>query len=156
MRRILSFCLQIVFASASFAAVTITSVTPSGGPTTGGTEVIIRGTEFGEIIGSPPQPPGVAFGLTLATNVALIDDTTIRAITPAHLPGVVDVSVGSTFGSATLERVHVRRRSRRRYFERLLVPILLPPVQGAYGSVFHTELRIDSSRHTQRRVELMA
>jgi Concanavalin A-like lectin/glucanases superfamily/MBG domain (YGX type)/Bacterial Ig-like domain (group 3)/IPT/TIG domain/MBG domain/WD40-like Beta Propeller Repeat len=66
----------------------MTSVTPSAGPSAGGTAVTIRGTGF---------EPGVIveFGGAQATSVQIVDTTTIIATTPAHETGTVWVAVFS-------------------------------------------------------------
>ncbi len=64
----------------------ITGITPNSGPQTGGTAVTITGSGF---TGST----GVTFGGVPATGVAVVNDTTITATTPAHAPGAVNVVV---------------------------------------------------------------
>ena len=65
---------------------TLTSVTPAGGPTTGGTALTLTGTGF--ISGAT-----VTVGGTPATGVTVVNSTTITATTPAHSSGTVAVSV---------------------------------------------------------------
>jgi hypothetical protein len=145
----------VLIASAASAAVTITSVTPSSGPSTGGTEVVVRGTGFSERVGSPSLPPGVSFGSTLATEVLLADESTIRVIAPPHLPGVVSLTVHSGDGTATLpDAFSYLGDGADDHFERILLPVLTPPVAGAFGSQFHTIFRADASRASIRRVEI--
>lgn len=69
---------------------TISSVTPASGTTAGGDSVVISGTHF---------TPGmtVKFGGTNATNISVVNDTTITATTPAGTRGAVDVVVANTF-----------------------------------------------------------
>ncbi|MFI5092241.1 MAG: IPT/TIG domain-containing protein, partial [Candidatus Acidiferrales bacterium] len=64
----------------------VTSVAPSDGPPAGGTAVTITGTNFA---------PGatVTFGSNAATNVAVVNGTTITATTPAGSVGAVTVTV---------------------------------------------------------------
>jgi len=69
----------------------ITGVAPANGPETGGTAVTITGTGF-------TGTTGVTFGGTPATDVTVVDDTTITATTPAHAPGAVDVVVTTPAG----------------------------------------------------------
>jgi len=75
----------------------VTSVTPSFGPTAGGTTVSVNGSGFF---------PGatVSFGGIAATNVVFFDEFTITATTPAGAAaGAVDVTVLNTNGTtATL------------------------------------------------------
>jgi uncharacterized protein len=70
---------------------TIESVTPSTGPTSGGTLITITGTNF-------TAAPTVTLGSALATNVVVVNGTTITAETPSHAAGIVDVTV--TFAGA--------------------------------------------------------
>jgi lysophospholipase L1-like esterase len=71
------------------------SVTPSIGPTTGGTAVTITGTNFRK--GSL-----VTLGGAPATGVVVLNATTIRAVTPAGLPGAVDIAVTAANVTTTL------------------------------------------------------
>jgi hypothetical protein len=70
----------------------IISIAPNTGPAAGGTPVVIRGSGF-------------RTGLTLtigglsAIGVKVVSDSLIYATTPAHAPGVVDVSVTNPDGS---------------------------------------------------------
>lgn len=67
--------------------VSINAVRPNQGEVGGGTTVEIVGIGFA-------ADSVVAFGDTLATNVQLINATTLRVVTPAHAqPGVVGVTV---------------------------------------------------------------
>jgi IPT/TIG domain len=74
------------FVYAGCVAPTITSVTPNFGPTGGGTSVTITGTNFG-------APASATFGGVAATNVVVVNSTTMTATTPAHAAGPVDVIV---------------------------------------------------------------
>lgn len=75
---------------------TITSITPTFGPTTGGTPVTISGTNF---VG-----PGIVvwFGTSQCLNTTVVNSTTITCETPAHPAGDVDVTVVAENGSDTL------------------------------------------------------
>ena len=63
-----------------------TSITPATGTELGGTPVTIRGTGFTGAI-------GVVFDGLAGTDFAVINDTTIIVVTPAHAPGTVEVIV---------------------------------------------------------------
>jgi hypothetical protein len=78
---------------------TITSVDPSFGSTVGGTEVTITGTNFFPAGSSP----SVTFGGVAATNVTVVNNTTITATTPAHAVGTVDIEamIGSEIALLT-------------------------------------------------------
>jgi hypothetical protein len=78
---------------AAAAAPTVTSVTPTSGPTAGGTSVTISGTGFA-------AGATVTFGGTAATNVVVSNSTTITAATPAHVAGAVDVVVTNSNGQS--------------------------------------------------------
>lgn len=63
-----------------------TSITPTFGDPAGGTSVTIGGTSF-------QNGATVSLGGTPATNVVVVDPTTITAVTGAHAAGVVNVVV---------------------------------------------------------------
>src|ERR1019366_6300280 len=65
---------------------TVSSVSPNSGSTGGGTAVTITGTNFA-------AGATVKFGSTAATNVAVVNSTTITATTPAGTVGAVTVTV---------------------------------------------------------------
>ena len=71
----------------------IGSVLPTTGINTGGQPVSIKGGNFTDIA-------TVKFGTTVAA-FSMVSSTEIIAITPAHIAGVVDVSVGGPFGTGT-------------------------------------------------------
>ncbi len=75
---------------------TVAAISPSSGPTGGGTTVKVTGTGF-----SQTGRVAVFFGSRLATNVTVLSPTTITAVSPAGT-GSVDVVVYVNFiGSAT-------------------------------------------------------
>jgi hypothetical protein len=71
---------------AGCASPVVNSVTPNTGSTAGGTAVSISGANFF-------NPSTVTFGGVAATNVVVVNSTTITATTPAHAAGAVDVVV---------------------------------------------------------------
>jgi hypothetical protein len=76
---------------------TVTSVSPNQGSTSGSQSVTITGTNF--VSGAT-----VTFGSVAATNVTVVNNTTITATTPANSTGAVTVTVtnaGSLSGSLT-------------------------------------------------------
>ena len=75
---------------------TVSSVSPNNGPTAGGTSVTIMGTNFA-------TGATVTFGTAAATNVVVVNATTITATTPAGSAGAVTVkvTVGTQSGSLT-------------------------------------------------------
>jgi hypothetical protein len=75
---------------------TVTSVTPSSGPTAGGAGVVIKGTGFSGLSGAS----AVMFGSTPAASYTVNSATQITAVTPAHGSGAVDVTVTGTAGTS--------------------------------------------------------
>ncbi|MBB5752874.1 IPT/TIG domain-containing protein [Prosthecomicrobium pneumaticum] len=74
----------------------LTSLSPTTGPTTGGTSVTLTGTGF-------TGATGVTFGGTAGTDLSVTNDTTLTVKTPAHVAGAVDVVVTTGDGSDTLD-----------------------------------------------------
>jgi hypothetical protein len=64
----------------------VSGVSPTSGPTAGGTLVTITGHEF-------TGASAVNFGSIPAASFAVINDTTITATSPAEAAGTVDISV---------------------------------------------------------------
>jgi VCBS repeat protein/IPT/TIG domain-containing protein len=72
----------------------LTSITPNGGPTTGGGTAVITGSSLA-------GATQVMFGATTATITANTP-TTISVTVPAHAEGAIDVTVRTAGGPATL------------------------------------------------------
>jgi hypothetical protein len=72
---------------------TVTTISPTSGPTAGGTAVTITGTGF--LSGAT-----VSFGGTAATGVTVTSSTSINASSPAHAAGAVNVSVTNSDGQS--------------------------------------------------------
>ena len=72
---------------------TVTSVSPAGGPPTGGTSVTITGTSFA-------GASEVLFGGVMATSFSVVNSTTITAVSPPGT-GTVDVTVTAPTGTST-------------------------------------------------------
>jgi len=64
----------------------VTSVTPNSGPSSGGTDVTIAGSNF-------KQGLSVLFDGTPASNIVRVSETRITCTTPAHFPALADVCV---------------------------------------------------------------
>ena len=73
----------------------LTSLSPTSGPVTGGTAVIITGTSL-------TGTTGITFDGVPATAVTVVNDTTVTAVTPANPAGLVDVILTNPNGSGTL------------------------------------------------------
>ena len=80
--------------SLSSRLLAVISISPSSGPTTGGTPIIISGSEFleGAI---------VSFGDTPASDV-IVTERTVMATTPPHAEGPVDVVVTNPDGQMAI------------------------------------------------------
>lgn len=74
------------------AAPTVTNISPSSGPTGGGTSVTITGTNFN-------GTTAVKFGATSATGATINSNTQITATAPAG-SGTVDITVTTTGGTS--------------------------------------------------------
>jgi formylglycine-generating enzyme required for sulfatase activity len=73
----------------------IAAVSPSHGPSLGGTLITITGANLAGVA-------EVTIGGTRATAVSVIDDATVTAVTPAGTPGSKDVSLTTPTGTASL------------------------------------------------------
>src|SRR5262249_11464060 len=82
---------MVAFSVVSGPVPTVSSVTPSSGPATGGTAVTITGTNF--VSGAT-----VTFAGAAATNIVVVSGTQITATTPAGAAGAVTVSVTNPGG----------------------------------------------------------
>jgi len=70
---------------------TISGLTPTSGPESGGTSVVITGTNF-------TGATSVLFGATAASSFTIDSDTQITAVSPPHSPATVDVTVSNPAG----------------------------------------------------------
>ena len=82
----------------------VTTVSPTSGPSAGGTAVTLTGTDF-------TTGATVTFGGVAATNVIVVSATSITLTTPAHSAGAVTVVVTNPDGQIgePAERLHVYR-----------------------------------------------
>ena len=74
---------------------TVTGVSPSSGPTSGGTEVTITGTGL-------TSADTVMFGSVRASRATPINSTEIRVVSPAESGGTVDVTVSTVTGTSAV------------------------------------------------------
>src|ERR1039458_755002 len=86
---------MVTFSAVSGPVPTVSSVSPKSGSTAGGTAVTITGTNF--VTGA-----AVTFGSTAATNVVVVNSTTITATTPVGTAGAVTVTVTVSGQSGSL------------------------------------------------------
>ena len=83
---------DVVLTAAVTPAPTVAGISPNSGPDAGGTPVTITGSGF-------TGATGVDFGMTAATDVTVVNSTTITAESPAGT-GVVDVTVVTPAGTS--------------------------------------------------------
>jgi hypothetical protein len=72
---------------------TVTGVSPSAGPLSGGNSVTITGSGF---LGAT----SVHFGITPAQSFTIVNDSTLTAVAPAEGNGAVDVTVATSAGTS--------------------------------------------------------
>ena len=110
------------------------SLSPASGPKSGGTTVILRGT-FAN------SGHSVLFGGAASRSVTLLDEHTLSAIAPPHFGDTVDVVIVERGVQLPAQLTYTYRGDPPfAEFERLLLPIFLPPIPGAFGSEFRTQL----------------
>jgi hypothetical protein len=73
----------------------ITGVTPSSGPTTGGTKVTITGLQM-------TTATKVTFGTAAATSVHVTSATQLTAVSPPHAAGTVNITITSPKGTSVV------------------------------------------------------
>lgn len=73
----------------------VTSVSPSEGPTTGGTTVTITGRRLAEAT-------AVDFGAAAASSFTVVSPTEVTAVSPPHAAGTVDVTVTTPSGTSAV------------------------------------------------------
>ena len=73
---------------------TIAGVSPASGPLAGGTTITITGAEL-------TGTTNVTVGGILATDVTVVNATTVTAVTPAHAAGVVAVALSTPGGAVS-------------------------------------------------------
>lgn len=151
MKRLLAVLLFAATSATAQQELTITSITPTSGPAAGGTDVTIRGTGFQACPRcSPPlNPPQVSFGGVYSENVQVLDENTMVVTTPAHLPSIVNVTVEQFSKTATLPGAYTFTHPVNVGFDRILLPIFLRPVEGQFGSLFSTRLRLANSSYIE-------
>jgi hypothetical protein len=71
----------------------VTAVSPSSGPLAGGTTVTITGTALG-------SATAVYFGTVPAESFTILTATSIKAVAPAGVAGIVDVTVWTGYGTS--------------------------------------------------------
>ena len=103
----------------------VTAISPTSGPTAGGTAVAITGSGFG----TAPGATTVAFGTSAATGVSCASSTSCTATSPAGALGTVDVRVtvaGQTSAAVTADRFTYAAAM-------TTVPVSVPALGSGYG-----------------------
>ena len=87
------FILAVLWGTALFGSPFVTHIDPAVGPSSGGTTITITGSGF-------KRANEVNFGSTPATTFTIESDSSIKAISPAHVPQVVSITVTNPSGSS--------------------------------------------------------
>ena len=77
------------------SGITLIAINPASGAASGGTGFTLTGTGL-------TGATGIAFDGVAASNVNVINSTTVTGVTPSHAAGVVDVVINTPSGSAML------------------------------------------------------
>lgn len=142
-KAVLGFALAFL-ASALAAQPVVTSISPQTGPANGGTEVTISGSALLPRVNCfDPCPATVTFGEVLVT-VTRETDTQLTVVTPAHLPGTVDVVVHVAGEEPIrLPAAFTFDGGAENAWESILLPIYFPgTIEGAFDSRWQADLWI--------------
>lgn len=132
MRLSVKLALFVLLAALPLAAQSSYTITPSSGPTSGGTTVTIKGN-FGQ------WPYGVIFG-GISVPATRVDEHTLTAVTPPNMPGprsvvIFEYDIGI---NSDLKFEYIGPPPED--YARLLLPVFTRPVHGAFGSIFMNHL----------------
>jgi hypothetical protein len=146
--RIFHLTLSLLLATALFAETTphVDNITPRSGPTSGGIDVTLTGTNLkSQIVCILPCPTLVAFG-DAKVEPYRITDTEITVKAPAHAAGTVDVTLMMPGGtSTTVPQGFTFGDTLATTWEPLLIPVYIDGFQsGAAGSQWRTNLWIQN------------
>ncbi len=107
-------------------ALTLTAVTPSAGPSAGGTAITITGSGFAK------GTVNVKIGALAASAVQVISDSQIQAVTPPGQPGYADVTVFDDTAAVTLTAAYTYTGGK------LALYVVYPPMGAqAGGTLVH-------------------
>jgi hypothetical protein len=135
MKRIAFLLLSLSVSLSAFANPNVTSIQPSIGPTSGGTAVLITGTDLlPSIVCVIPCPVTVTFG-DVTVEATEESATRIRVVTPPHAAGTVDVRVNIP-GEEPVRLPNAFTYSEGQSYlayEQVLLPVYLSNAAGGAG-----------------------
>ena len=140
MKRLLFIILSLSFSAFAQAPV-IQSIEPNSGPESGGTTVVITGTNLNTPVACLlPCPPRVSFG-EIAVDATEESNTRLRVVTPAHAAGKVDVTVAVTGRDpVVVDDGFTFLQGPEHGWERVLLPIFFKgTVPGAHGTQWKSD-----------------
>ena len=136
----------VLVASGALAqpAPVVTSITPASGPSSGGTVVTITGENLDPaVVCALPCPTTVTFG---TITVPVVEESPLRlvVVTPAHAPGVVDVTIDVPGREPSRNPGAFTFTPRGEdAWERVLLPVYVDgTVPGGHGSQWESALWI--------------
>ena len=83
------------------SSITVTGINPAGGPTVGGQQVTITGTNF-----TTSADTTASIGGTALTNVVVQNSTTLTGMTSSNTSGTKSITVTNSIGTATLANAY--------------------------------------------------
>jgi hypothetical protein len=106
---------------------------PSSAPPEGGAEIQIAA--IGSVRFTAPQ---VFFGDVASPHVTLVDATNVKAVAPAHVTGIVSLTVrdnGAVFSSS-------RQFVFESLLEEIIIPIAFQPINASFGTRWVSEVSV--------------
>lgn len=143
----MKLAIALLLSFAAFADPVITAIQPTSGPATGGTTVVVTGTDLrAKAVCLVPCPTRLAFG-EVAVDVVEESDTRLVFVSPAHDPGTVDLTLYVTGANpVTVRNGFTFVAVPETPYERVLLPVYFEGVlPGAYGSQWRADFRIHNS-----------
>lgn len=150
---LLAFSIFSIVSVTAHADLRITSWSPEGGPSSGGTTVLITGTGFfGGCATGPCAPVTVKFGTVAAMSVQIQSDTRLVVLTPEQVgagliyarpqPMTASVTVGTASTGFWFWYNDAITTPDLANFQRILVPSYNWAIPGALGSMWFADLTV--------------